>query len=147
MFTDCYCTQFRRTANTLTRIYDDALRPVGLRITQFTLLRSLGRLNEATVTQLATEAALDRTTMSRNIKLLIDSGWVDVTSADDKREKVLVLNRRGRAKIRAAMPYWMAAQNEFVACAGAFLNATGEAPLLLALETLQRASHEEASET
>jgi len=44
MFTDCYCTKFRRASNALTRIYDAALRPVGLRITQFSLLRSLARL-------------------------------------------------------------------------------------------------------
>jgi len=112
MYTDCHCTQYRRASNVLTKIYDDALRPVGLRITQFSLLRSLGRLGEATLTQLANEAGLDLTTMSRNVKVLVDAGWVDVRPSGDGREKRLALNDAGRGRIEAAMPYWGNAQEQ-----------------------------------
>ncbi len=111
MFTDCYCTQFRRASNALTRVYDAALKPVGLRITQFSLLRSLGRLGEATSTQVAAELSLDRTTISRNVKILIDSGWVDsLEGTDDKRERVLRLTVAGQRMIAQALPYFTAAQ-------------------------------------
>lgn len=140
MFTDCYCTQFRRASNALTRIYDDALRPIGLRITQFSLLRGLARLGEATLTQLAAELAVDRTTMSRNSKVLIERGWVDIVSADDKREKVLVLSNAGRKMIEKAMPYWSKAQVQIEADTKKFLKTPTNDQLLQALETLQQAA-------
>ena len=137
MFTDCYCTQFRRASNSLTKIYDDALRPVGLRITQFSLLRALGRLGAATSTQLATEVALDRTTISRNVKLLIDAGWVDVEEAADKRERLLALNKAGQLAIKKAMPYWMNAQRKVEKGTERFMLTPTNDRLLEALEELQ----------
>src|ERR1700760_2615444 len=111
LYTDCYCTQIRRASSEATKIYDDALRPQGLRITQFSMLRGLGRLGQATLTELANELALDRTTMSRSVKLLIDAGWVDAAPGEkDGREKILTLNDRGRKTIENAMPLWSKAQ-------------------------------------
>jgi DNA-binding MarR family transcriptional regulator len=138
MFTDCYCTQFRRASNALTRIYDEALRPAGLRITQFSLLRALSRLGEATVTQLSVEAALDLTTISRNVKLLVESGWVDVLPAG--REKVLKLNNLGKNAIQNAMPHWAEAQDRVEAYMKKFLKTPTNARLLQALEALQQAA-------
>src|ERR1700749_3213204 len=111
MFTDCYCTQFRRTSGALTKIYDEALEPVGLRITQFSLLRSLGRIGIATIAQLAAESALDLTTISRNVKLPIKRGWVDgLPGEQDRREKRLNLNEKGRAAVKNAMPQFRKVQ-------------------------------------
>ena len=145
MFTDCYCTQFRRASNALTKIYDDALRPVGLRITQFSLLRSLGRMGAATSTQLAAELALDRTTISRNVKLLIDAGWIDVEDARDKRERVLALNKAGQRAIKDAMPYWMTAQKNVEKGTERFMLSPTNDRLLAALEELQAAAGESVS--
>jgi DNA-binding MarR family transcriptional regulator len=138
MFTDCYCTQFRCASNALTRIYDEALRPVGLRITQFSLLRALSRLGEATVTQLSIEAALDLTTISRNVKLLVESGWVDVLPSG--REKVLKLNTLGKNAIQNATPHWAEAQSRVEAYMKKFLKTPTNARLLRALEALQQAA-------
>lgn len=137
MFTDCYCTQFRRASNALTRIYDEALEPIGLRITQFSLLRALGRLGDATSTQLAVEIALDRTTISRNVKLLIEAGWVDVKGADDKRERVLSLNDAGRQIIAEATPHWKKAQQRIERGTDEYLRPPHNGQLLKALERLQ----------
>lgn len=142
MFTDCYCTQFRRVSNALTRIYDEALRPAGLRITQFSLLRALSRLGEATSTQLAVEVALDRTTISRNVKLLVDAGWVDVKEAADKRERVLLLNKAGRKVIADATPHWAKAQKQVEQGTDKFLRAPSSGQLLQALEGLQEVAGE-----
>jgi DNA-binding MarR family transcriptional regulator len=142
MFTDCYCTQFRRASNALTQIYDAALKPVGLRITQFSLLRSLARLGQATSTQVAAELSLDRTTISRNVKLLIDAGWVDVVEADDKRERVLTLTRAGQKMIADALPYFKKAQQQIERDAKDFVKTSSQGGLLEALEKLQQAGAE-----
>ena len=143
MFTDCYCTQFRRASNALTRVYDAALKPVGLRITQFSLLRSLGRLGEATSTQVAAELSLDRTTISRNVKLLIDAGWVDVVdTADDKRERLLRLNAAGQKMIAQALPYFTNAQKAVEKGTTQFMHTPANNQLLQALVHLQQVAHQ-----
>jgi DNA-binding MarR family transcriptional regulator len=142
MFTDCYCTQFRRASNALTRVYDAALKPVGLRITQFSLLRSLGRLGEATSTQVAAELSLDRTTISRNVKLLIDSGWVEVVGALGNRERPLRLTAAGQRKIAEALPYFGTAQKTVERGATEYLQEPSNDRLMGALLNLQRFADE-----
>jgi DNA-binding MarR family transcriptional regulator len=140
MFTDCYCTQFRRSANKLTGIYDEALRPVGLKITQFSLLRALERLGTATYNEIAVEAALDKTTISRNLKVLINAGWVSVNVDPDQdaRYRLARLSKEGVKKLRSAEPYWSIAQRRVEDGVQSFLNGPANQQLLEALETLQR---------
>ncbi|MBC8642239.1 winged helix-turn-helix transcriptional regulator [Caballeronia sp. EK] len=140
MFTDCYCTQFRRSANRLTSIYDAALRPVGLKITQFSLLRALERLGTATYGEIAEEAALDQTTISRNLKILISAGWVSVSvdPEQDARFRLARLSKEGVKKLRSAEPYWSVAQRRVEDGVQGFLNGPANKQLLDALETLQR---------
>src|SRR5260370_6971942 len=71
MHTDCYCTQLRRASSGVTKIYDDALRPQGLRITQFSMLRGLARLGQATLTELSNDLPLNRTTITPTLNPLI----------------------------------------------------------------------------
>lgn len=138
MFTECYCTQFRRSANAITSVYDDALRPVGLKITQLTLLRGLDRLGSATYNEIASELALDKTTISRNIKLLIDAGWVDVSSDEDARYKLASLSPAGVRVLKEAEPYWREAQNHVEKELKKYLKGPAKSVLLEALETLQQ---------
>ncbi|HEY1399699.1 MarR family winged helix-turn-helix transcriptional regulator [Roseateles sp.] len=138
MFTECYCTQFRRSANALTSIYDEALRPIGLKITQLTLLRSLSRLKSATYNEIAAELSLDKTTISRNIKLLIDAGWVDVSGDTDARFKVAQLSPAGVKVLKRAEPHWRAAQKQVETEMTKHLKVPAQAVLLDALEALQR---------
>jgi DNA-binding MarR family transcriptional regulator len=138
MYTDCYCTQLRRASGGLTKIYDEALRPQGLRITQFSLLRALDRLGKATLTELADELALDRTTMSRSVKLLIEAGWVDATAGEkDGREKILKLNDRGRKTIQDALPLWSKAQGRVEKHLKKYMKSTANKHLIEAFEALQ----------
>jgi DNA-binding MarR family transcriptional regulator len=142
MFTDCYCTQFRRSANALTSVYDDALRPIGLKITQFSLLRALERLGSATFTEIAVEAALDKTTISRNLKVLIDAGWVKVGSEEDARFKVAALSKEGVKMLRRAEPHWQVAQKQVESEVQKFMKGPASKRLLEALETLQGVGRE-----
>ncbi|MGF7133044.1 DNA-binding MarR family transcriptional regulator [Paraburkholderia sp. EB58] len=138
MFTDCYCTQFRRSANALTSVYDDALRPVGLKITQFSLLRALERLGAATFTEIAAELALDKTTISRNLNLLVSAGWVDVAPEEDARYKVATLSAEGLRVLRLAEPFWRTAQKRVERQVRQFMRDPAN-QLLEALESLQQA--------
>lgn len=108
----CTCSALRRATRAVTTAYDSALRPTGLRVTQFAILRLLERLGPTPVTRLAAEAALERTTMARNLDPLERRGLVRIAAdADDARARVVVLTDAGHDAMAAAMPYWRDAQS------------------------------------
>lgn len=147
MFTNCYCTQFRRSSRALTRLYDAALKDHGIRITQFSLLRALRRLGgAATFSELAEEVVLDTTTISRNVKVLAANGWVTFQNTDDGREKKIRLNSAGAKKIDAATPSWQIAQDQILASAKEIFAARKGDPLIDTLEKLQALSDTTDSE-
>lgn len=141
MFTDCYCTQFRRSSRALTRLYDAALKDHGIRITQFSLLRALRRLGgAATFSELAEEVVLDTTTISRNVKILAAAGWVSFQGTEDGREKKIRLSGAGAKKIDAATPSWQLAQDQILASAKDIFATRRGDPLIDTLEKLQALS-------
>ncbi len=108
----CACTTLRRATRALTAAYDVALAPTGLRLTQFSVLRTLARLGPVAVTRLAAEVALDRSTMGRNLDPLERRGLVSVAVGEtDGRERVARITPSGEAAIAAALPAWRAAQH------------------------------------
>lgn len=107
----CTCSALRRATRALTAAYDAALKPAGLRVTQFALLRYLDRLGPIPVSRLAAEAALERTTMGRNLDPLKRRGFVAITpGAEDPRARIVSLTEAGRDALAAATPYWREAQ-------------------------------------
>ena len=95
----------------MTAAYDKALAPSGLRITQFSVLRTLERHGPMAVTRLANKVALDRSTMGRNLDLLERRGLVTLEVGDsDQRERVARLTEAGEAAIQAALPRWRETQ-------------------------------------
>jgi len=114
--TPCACTTLRRAARAVTAAYDAAMAPSGLRVTQFSILCWLARLGPLPVTRLATEAALDRSTMGRNLNPLERRGLVRIeVGTVDQRERVVYLTAAGEAAIEAALPYWRKAQERIAA--------------------------------
>jgi DNA-binding MarR family transcriptional regulator len=97
-------------ARLVTQRYDDALRPAGLRIMQFTLLARLHAVDRVAMTELAEQASLDRTTLTRNLKPLIERGYVRVVAGKDQRERLVTVTDSGRAALREALPLWEQAQ-------------------------------------
>src|SRR5919197_3967964 len=77
--TECACRRLRGAARTVTRLYDEALRPTGLRTTQFTLMVAAELHGEAQISQLADTLNLERTTLTRELKVLEDRGLISVT--------------------------------------------------------------------
>ena len=109
--TPCACSTLRRATRAVTAMYDAALAPSGLRVTQFSVLSTLARLGPLPVTRLAAEVALDRSTMGRNLDPLERRRLVRIEVGDaDQRERVAHLTAAGESAIEAALPYWRAAQ-------------------------------------
>ena len=114
----CACGRLRRATRALTQLYDDAMAPAGLRVTQFSLLRTLARDGALRISDLAERLLLDRTALSRNLDPLVEQGFVDVRRGNDARTREAVLTRRGSAALRAATPYWARAQKVVAARLG-----------------------------
>jgi DNA-binding MarR family transcriptional regulator len=105
----CLCLHVQRAARALARRFDEALRPAGITSGQFSLLMSLNRPEPPTMGQVATLLAMDRTTLTANLKPLERNGLVKVQSGKtDKRRRELVLTPPGRAALFAATPIWQA---------------------------------------
>ncbi len=102
----CACFNIRKTARAITQLYDDALRPSGLRATQFSILSVTRRLGPVTVTRLAEETVTDRTTLTRNLKLLAQQKLIRVSPGQDRREREVTLTDRGRYALAQAFPLW-----------------------------------------
>ncbi len=110
----CTCFSLRKAARAVTQLYDERLREVGLRATQFTLLMVLRSLGEMTLSGLAERAVTDRTTLTRNLKLLQRRGLVGVRTGEDRRERLVSLTGKGAKALAEAFPLWDEAQAEMV---------------------------------
>jgi DNA-binding MarR family transcriptional regulator len=106
----CMCASFRRASRVLTQHYDTALRPLGLRATQFTLLQALSLAGEVSQGTLGEILAIDSTTLTRTLAIMERRGWITSRSGKDRRERMLSLSDAGRAQFKRALPYWEQAQ-------------------------------------
>jgi len=103
----CLCLHLRRAARAVARRFDAALRPLGLTNGQFSLLMSLNRPDPPGIGGVSALLAMDRTTLTANLKPLERRGLVKVTIDDaDKRTRRLALTPAGRALLVAAGPVW-----------------------------------------
>jgi DNA-binding MarR family transcriptional regulator len=108
--TKCACVRARRASRSLTDLYDEALRPVGLKITQFSVLRTLERMGPVSISALAGEMALDRSTLGRNLRLLKRRSLVRLGEGTDLRARSVELTASARKLLAAAIPLWEKAQ-------------------------------------
>jgi DNA-binding MarR family transcriptional regulator len=108
--TPCLCLALRRASRAVSRLYDDELRGVGLRTTQYSLLQILRRSGELRQRDLGEVTVHEETTLTRNLRPLVDAGWVAVRAGQDRREKWFKITRSGLAKLAEARPAWARAQ-------------------------------------
>jgi DNA-binding MarR family transcriptional regulator len=106
MARDCACLNVRRAARAITELYDEALAPSGVRITQFPLLIAIAVSGSATLTDLARALGMDRTTLSRSLKPLERQGLIAVVPGQDRRTRTVVLTTAGRDALARALPLW-----------------------------------------
>ena len=105
----CACHKARIAARAVTRAYDEALRPVGLRSTQFTVLVAASVASGIPLNQLAAILGLERTTLTRSLNAIEKEGLIRVESVDGRTRKV-VLTQRGKDRLDVALPLWSQAQ-------------------------------------
>jgi len=107
----CVCTTLRIVARAATQLYDDVLRPSGLRVTQFSILAAIARMGEANLRQLQHALAIDQTTLTRSLNLLERDGVIARASHPDGRIKAMRLTSKGRRALDVARPLWARAQD------------------------------------
>ena len=108
----CACFAVRRAARVITQHYDRALRPSGLRATQFTLLTMLSLGGPLPLGRVAERLGMERTTLTRNLKPLLDAGLIAVELGDDRRVRTIFITVKGHRAAVAALPDWRRAQRD-----------------------------------
>jgi DNA-binding MarR family transcriptional regulator len=105
---NCLCLHVQRAARALARRFDDALRPLGITQGQFSLITSLNRPEPPTIGSVSNLLAMDRTTLTANLKPLERRGLVKVAvDKEDRRGRRLSLTAKGKALLGAAAPIWI----------------------------------------
>lgn len=117
--TNCLCLAARRASRAITREFDQALRAHGLRATQFTLLSALHLAGPKSIGELAELLSADRTTLTRNLAVAEQHGWV-TTRADreDARARIAAITAKGSRALEAALPAWRKTQQRLTEAIG-----------------------------
>ncbi len=112
---DCACLNLRGAARAVTQMYDEVLRPSGLKATQFSVLAAVAMKGPASMTVIAKALVMDRTTLTRNLKPLMDRGLVKAgKGADDRRQRRIVVTGEGKAALAKALPLWKKAHEQII---------------------------------
>ncbi len=135
--TKCYCISLCRASNAVNDYYDRAFAANGITTKQFSLLLNLSRMGEANVVELAEYVNLERSTVTRNLRILIFNGWVCDTAKENSRSHKYVVTKEGTAQIEACMPIWDRCQAEMQEIVGAE-NMEALADILYTLQNLQK---------
>ena len=106
----CLCHHVRRTARAITRLFDEALGPVGVKASQFNILAVIGARESCTASEACRALAMDRTTLSRNLKPLREAGYITAEGGAGRRPDALALTVTGQDLLTRAAPLWRAAQ-------------------------------------
>ena len=114
----CVCLRLRKASRLVTRTYDDVLRPVGLRSTQLPILVALSLTHSATMSALADQLVMDRTTLTRNLRPLEERGLIEVVAGEDRRTREVKLTTQGQEAVAKAIPLWDKAQGHVVEALG-----------------------------
>ena len=105
------CGNFRRASRALTQLYEEAIRPLGLRATQLTILQALSLAGEVLQGQLGEMLAMDSTSLTRTLAIMRRKGWIAERRGEDRRERRLRLANAGEVKLRRALPVWEKVQS------------------------------------
>ncbi|HVV24580.1 MAG TPA: MarR family winged helix-turn-helix transcriptional regulator [Pseudonocardiaceae bacterium] len=108
----CLAVRVRLISRTLTSLYDSALGGHDITIAQVNLLAALGKVGPCPPSTLGDVLQLERSTVSRNVSLLLNRGWIEAVASDAKGIREVALTRAGRAKIESVMPQWREAQRQ-----------------------------------
>jgi DNA-binding MarR family transcriptional regulator len=105
----CLDYNLRKASRIAAQHYEEVMKPCGLRNTQFSLLVATCLMDKPLITDLAHTLAMDRTTVSRNVKPLQRDGLLSIVAGEDKRSRHIVLTEAGRQRLLQAIPLWQKA--------------------------------------
>jgi DNA-binding MarR family transcriptional regulator len=111
---NCACTRLRTVARLMTRAYDEALQPAGLNASQLAILAAIDVDDATSIAALSKRLAMDRTTLSRNLKPLERAKWIRLGAEGWKRSKTVHVTSEGRQRLTRAASLWDTAQSGFL---------------------------------
>ncbi len=110
----CNCGALRQAARRVTKLYDDALAPIGLGVNQFSILARLSLVGPSTIQDLARLLVMDRSTLGHLLRPLEKRSLVKLeVSEQDRRSRIVALTQAGKAAVARARPRWATAQRQF----------------------------------
>ena len=115
----CLATRVRQLSRIITRVYDDAMRPLGITASQYTLLAQLAARDSITAVEIGHELDIEKSTLSRNLKRLLALGHINMDPPAGRRGRGLHLTGKGQAVLKDAFPVWQDAQKRTVGVIGA----------------------------
>lgn len=115
----CLATRVRQLSRIITRVYDDAMRPLGITASQYTLLAQLAARDSITAVEIGHELDIEKSTLSRNLKRLLALGHIIMDPPAGRRGRGLHLTPKGQAILKDAFPIWQDAQTRAVSAMGA----------------------------
>ncbi len=115
---DCACFNLRRASRLVAQVYDRYLLPSGLTNTQFALLSATANQGPLSITELAAHLGMDRTTLTRNLRLVKRLGFLEVSAGKDARSRDVRITAQGTATLEEALPLWKQAQARVVKTLG-----------------------------
>jgi DNA-binding MarR family transcriptional regulator len=115
----CLATRVRQLSRIITRVYDDAMRPLGITASQYTLLAQLAARDSITAVEIGHELDIEKSTLSRNLKRLLVLGHIIMDPPAGRRGRGLHLTPKGQAILKDAFPIWQDAQTRAVSAMGA----------------------------
>src|SRR5215510_13455298 len=109
---DCIAMRLRLLNRVVTKLYDDALRPLRLKTSQVNILVAAWKLRLANPLQVCEILQMDPSTLSRNVERMRSKGWLEVVPSKDGREQPFRLTGKGQQLLEKAVPRWQAAQQK-----------------------------------
>lgn len=114
----CASLNFRRTARAVTRMYDTAMQESGVRSTQFALLVAIAKIQPVPMGTLAEVLTIDRTTLTRSLRLLQKERMITISKRSEMRQRFLELTLAGEKALQRSLPLWREAHAKFVTALG-----------------------------
>ena len=115
---ECLAVRIRLLNRTITGIYDEALRPLGLTVGQLNILVVVARLGPISPKDVARRLNMEKSTVSRNVDRMRGHGWLDVSAGEVGRSQLLEISRKGRSLLERSVPLWEEAQERTKAILG-----------------------------
>lgn len=109
---ECIAVRLRMLNRAVTNLYDDALRPLGLKVSQMNILVAAAKMGTARPAEVCTALHLDVSTLSRNVERMKARGWLEVVADEDGRAQPFRLTTQGQRLLKKAAPKWREAQQQ-----------------------------------